>query len=98
MSGAIRTRTTTAANRVAHIVVLTLFSLAAGRCLSPRIHAAESSVPFTGDKTAWHGFDRYDFHMDEATLSITPMKAAEDEKNGIAHTIDGQRRCERAGA
>ena len=46
------------------------------------IQGAESAFPFNGEKTAWHGFDRYDFVMDEATLSIAPMKAAEDEQNG----------------
>jgi pimeloyl-ACP methyl ester carboxylesterase len=57
------------------------------------IHAAEAALPFDGEKTVWHGFDRYDFVMDNASLSITPIKAAEDEKDGIKHTTDGQRRC-----
>jgi len=57
------------------------------------IHAAESTSPFTGEKTAWHGFDRYDFVMDEASLGVTPIKAQEDEKDGIKHTTPGQRRC-----
>ena len=48
---------------------------------------------FEGEKTAWHGFDRYDFLMDESTLEIKPIKAQEDEKDGIKHTIAGQRRC-----
>jgi pimeloyl-ACP methyl ester carboxylesterase len=55
--------------------------------------AAESSLPFTGEKTAWHNFDRYDFVMDEQSLSITPIKAEEDEKDGLKHTTTGQRRC-----
>jgi len=42
-------------------------------------------VPFTGDKTSWHGFDRYDFFLDEANLAITPAEG----KNPAA----GQRRC-----
>ncbi len=50
-------------------------------------------VAFAGEKTAWHGFDRYDFLMDEKTLAITPIKAQDDEKDGIKHTIQGQRRC-----
>ena len=53
----------------------------------------EPPSPFGGEKTAWHGFDRYDFVMDEANLSITPVKAAEDEKDGIKHTVESQRRC-----
>src|SRR5882724_886188 len=46
-----------------------------------------------GEKTAWHGFDRYDFLMDEQTLAIKPIKAQDDEMDGIKHQIKGQRRC-----
>ncbi len=49
--------------------------------------AAEAYTPFEGAKTAWHGFDRYDFLLDEATLTIRPLAA--DEKAGSK----GQRRC-----
>jgi pimeloyl-ACP methyl ester carboxylesterase len=58
--------------------------------------AAAEHVPFDGEKTAWHGFDRYDFVMDDATGAITPMKAPEKEvaSNGIDVTLkDGKRRC-----
>lgn len=68
------------------VVVNCAFGLVGG------IRGAESQLPFGGEKTAWHGFDRYDFVMD-AALSITPIKAAEDEKDGIKHTVDGQWRC-----
>ena len=51
------------------------------------------SAVFDGEKTAWHGFDRYDFLMDENSLAIKPIKAADDEKDGIKHQIEGQRRC-----
>lgn len=44
------------------------------------------------DKTLWHGFDRYDFVMDENTLAITPIKAPADEGDGIKGEIKGQRR------
>ena len=37
--------------------------------------AEEPGPSFTGEKTTWHGFDRFDFVMDEATLAITPFKA-----------------------
>jgi len=37
---------------------------------------------FEFDKTAWHGFDRYDFLMDQQSLAVKPFKAAEDEGNG----------------
>src|ERR1700737_886704 len=58
--------------------------------------AAESHPHFEGEKTAWHGFDRYDFIMDDATGAITPMKAPEKEVTsyGIDATLkDGKRRC-----
>ena len=39
--------------------------------------AAEASPPFAGAKSTWHdGFDRYDFVMDEESLSITPFTGA----------------------
>src|SRR6202453_3341030 len=54
----------------------------------------EKSPPaFTGEKTTWHGFDRYDFLMDEANQTIKPIKAAPDEKNGIKGQVKGQLRC-----
>src|SRR5262249_4879469 len=49
--------------------------------------------PFTGEKTSWHGFDRYDFLMDEAKLTLQPIKAAADEKDGIKGQVKGQLRC-----
>jgi hypothetical protein len=55
--------------------------------------AAEGSSPFAGEKTAWHGFDRYDFLMDEKDLTLKPFKAAPDEKNGIKGQVKGQFRC-----
>src|SRR6202140_3682483 len=62
-----------------------------------RSMAAEGHSPFEGEKTTWHGgFDRYDFIMDDATGTITPMKAPEKEATsyGIDATLkDGKRRC-----
>lgn len=54
---------------------------------------AQSVQAFSGDKTNWHGFDRYDFVMDEATLKITPITAGADEKDGVKAPEKGQRRC-----
>ena len=49
---------------------------------------------FTGGKDGLARLhDRYDFLMDEATLSIKPIKAASDEKNGIKGQVKGQLRC-----
>jgi pimeloyl-ACP methyl ester carboxylesterase len=60
----------------------------------PPVQTVENvAAPFEGEKTSWHGFDRYDFLMDEATLVLKPIKAEDDEKDGIKHNIQGQRRC-----
>jgi hypothetical protein len=48
---------------------------------------------FTGEKTSWHGFDRFDFLMDEAALTVQPIKASPDEKAGIKGEVKGQLRC-----
>jgi hypothetical protein len=40
---------------------------------------------FEGGRTAWHGFDRYDFLMDEATLGLKPVVGASE--------VQGQRSC-----
>jgi len=60
---------------------------------SPVQTTEPAPTPFTGEKTAWHGFDRYDFLLDEQSLSIKPIKAQDDEKDGIKHQVPGQRRC-----
>jgi pimeloyl-ACP methyl ester carboxylesterase len=54
---------------------------------------AADYTPFTGDHTSWHGFDRYDFLMDEQTLAIQPFVAAPTEGNAIKGDVQGQRRC-----
>ncbi|MBI3860260.1 MAG: alpha/beta hydrolase [Planctomycetia bacterium] len=60
---------------------------------SQRSVAADAHVTFTGEKTAWHGFDRFDFLMDEAALTVQPIKASPDEGNGINGEVPGQLRC-----
>jgi hypothetical protein len=55
--------------------------------------AVNASTTFTGEKTAWHGFDRYDLLMDQENLTLKPIKAAADEKNGIKGQVKGQSRC-----
>jgi hypothetical protein len=55
--------------------------------------AAETPANFTGEKTSWHGFDRFDFLMDEAALTVQPIKATPDEGNGIKGEVKGQLRC-----
>lgn len=59
--------------------------------LSGKIQAQPPTFP--GEKTTWHGFDRYDFVMDEQSLSIKPFKPDPTEKNGVKPPAQGQRRC-----
>jgi hypothetical protein len=64
---------------------------------TPKPVDAADYKPFTGEKTTWHeGFDRYDFIMDDATGTITPITAPPSEVRsfGIDASIkDGQRHC-----
>jgi pimeloyl-ACP methyl ester carboxylesterase len=53
--------------------------------------AAEPS--FGNEKTIWHGFDRYDWLMDESTLAIKPYKPAANEGNAVRDQVKGQLRC-----
>lgn len=57
--------------------------------------AAQSLTTFVGEKTLWHGFDRYDYLMDMETLAITPFKALPDERTGMddKNTPKGKVRC-----
>jgi pimeloyl-ACP methyl ester carboxylesterase len=57
-------------------------------------HAATSDAPeFEGEKTTWHGFDRYDFLMDETALTIKPHKTGADEGNAVETPVKGHFRC-----
>jgi len=57
--------------------------------------AADTYVPFEGEKTTWHeGFDRYDYLMDEASFAINAFKALDTEQFcGRQSTPKGERRC-----
>src|SRR5437879_6164433 len=68
-------------------LILAAVFLAAFLCAAQHMKAADGDVPFDGAKGDWHGFDRYDFLLDENTLEIEPANA----KNQ-AHS-PGQRRC-----
>jgi hypothetical protein len=50
-------------------------------------------TPFEGEKINWHGFDRYDFMMDEADFSITPFKPPAGENFAVGQPPAGHRRC-----
>jgi hypothetical protein len=61
---------------------------------SSAVAAANSYVPFDGEKTTWHdGFERHDFLMDEASFAITPFKRPESEKFAVGNPPKGHRRC-----
>jgi hypothetical protein len=56
-------------------------------------NTAGTPANFTGQKTSWHGFDRFDFLMDEAALTLRPIMASPEEKTGIVGQVKGQVRC-----
>src|SRR5258708_4454868 len=74
-------------------VLLTAITIATLDYHSQRSVAADAPAAFTGEKTAGHGFARYDFLMDEATFVLKPIKAAPEEKNGVSGQVPGQLRC-----
>jgi pimeloyl-ACP methyl ester carboxylesterase len=58
-----------------------------------RVAAADGPEAFSGEKTSWHGFARYDFLLDDRTLAVEKIKAGPEEKNGIRGEVKGKRRC-----
>ncbi|MDR1918963.1 MAG: alpha/beta hydrolase [Tannerellaceae bacterium] len=44
-------------------------------------------------KTSWHGFDRYDYVLNEETFQLTPIQATPQEGNGAKGPEKGTRRC-----
>jgi pimeloyl-ACP methyl ester carboxylesterase len=85
-------------------------ALGAGTAVFPLLSSAETMAPaavptsggqtsgatagFIGDTISWHGFNRYDFIMDEHTLAITPFTAPAKEAAGnVASPPQGMRRC-----
>src|SRR5882724_9054891 len=88
-------------NNQAKAIAIFLFSLAAAMrsagqnpsSSSGGQRPADPALTFVGDKSSWHGYDRYDFIMDEETLAITPFKSLPDEGDGVKAPAKGQRRC-----
>jgi pimeloyl-ACP methyl ester carboxylesterase len=70
-----------------------LFFIICAVCIPGIAPVAAQNSDFGSEKTSWHGYDRYDFVMDEQTLEITPIKAPEGEKNSVGAPAKGQRRC-----
>jgi pimeloyl-ACP methyl ester carboxylesterase len=54
---------------------------------------AVSYRPFEGETRSWHGFDRHDYVMDEATFAVTPFQPPASEKFAVGAPPAGQRRC-----
>lgn len=56
---------------------------------------AQNIAGFSGEKTSWHGFDRYDYFMDTATFAVQPFTAKPDEGTGMndKYTPAGKVRC-----
>ena len=74
---------------------LKLFFVAALVWTSGNVRSADVYVPFDGEKTTWHGYDRYDFIMDDATGAITPFTAPASEVTSFGVDVsikDGKRR------
>lgn len=59
----------------------------------PSARSRETLATFTGHKSSWHGFDRFDFVMDQSSFAIQPIDAPADEGTGINGNGDGQLRC-----
>lgn len=55
--------------------------------------ASAQSTTFTGPHTSWHGFDRYDFLMDESTGEIQPTTADPNAGNAVGPAVPGKRHC-----
>ncbi|MDR0845125.1 MAG: hypothetical protein LBN71_07875, partial [Tannerella sp.] len=45
------------------------------------------------EKSSWHGFDRYDYVINEKTLRLTPVTATPQEGTGVTTPEPGTRRC-----
>jgi pimeloyl-ACP methyl ester carboxylesterase len=61
--------------------------------MAPRVAAVDTPLPFAGEKTTWHGFDRYDFLMDEVDLTVKPFKAPAGEGNAVKVPVKKHLRC-----
>src|SRR5262249_36069784 len=83
-------RVPTAPPPAAQPLAIVLVTAALGLSPAP----ASADAPGVGDaKTSWHGFDRYDFLMDEADLSVKPYKVPPGEGNAVRTRVKDQLRC-----
>ena len=61
-------------------ILLMLFALA---------QKQDEFLSYTGNKTSWHEFDRYDFLMDSIDFTILPFHSSLKEENGILEQVPG---------
>ena len=55
--------------------------------------AQDALASFSGSKIDWHGYDRYDFTMDNQTMEIQPFDAPASTGTGTGADIPGKRHC-----
>jgi len=53
--------------------------------------SAQNLTTFEGEKTSWHGFDRYDYLMDMETMAIKPIQATPQQPMHLAGLLLGSR-------
>ena len=61
--------------------------------LLPPVPAQDTFPAFSGPKTDWHGYDRYDFILDVESGAITSFTPPADEKFAVRDPPPGKRRC-----
>lgn len=79
-----------------YLACLLLTFCLAGLAGNFRAYSQATSNPLPDlkiEKSSWHGFDRYDFIMDNESLAITPYKSPDGEGNGVRSPEQGKRRC-----
>jgi hypothetical protein len=66
------------------LALLAFGVFSAGFCNPKVARAADTYVPFEGEKTTWHeGFERYDYVMEEESFAITAFERPEGEKYAV---------------
>jgi hypothetical protein len=80
-------------NNLARSIVLFLLGLVPVMNLIGQEGMTSAEPVFTGEKSDWHGYDRYDYVLDSSGGTIAPFARPADEKSGVREPAPGQRRC-----
>src|SRR5579872_854279 len=80
-------------NNLARSIAIFLFGLVPFMRVAGQDQFANPAPVFAGDKTDWHGYDRYDYVLDSSGGTILPFARPVDEKSGVKEPAPGQRRC-----